>query len=114
MGDNYSIDQIFDNLIDNAIKYTNNGEIKITLYNIENEVCVDVMDWGMGISEEFLPALFNPFTQEDNSDRRNYEGTGLGLAPVKKYVEINNAKIRVSSKKNKVTTFTIIFKSAEN
>ncbi len=66
----------------------------------------------MGISEEFLPVLFNPFTQEDNNDRRNYEGTGLGLALVKKYVELNNAKIEVKSKKAKGTTFTIIFKPA--
>jgi PAS domain S-box-containing protein len=115
LGDIYSIGQIFVNLIDNAIKYTNEGEIKITLYNNnENEVCVDVIDSGTGISEEFLPALFDPFTQEDNIDRRNYEGTGLGLALVKKYVEINNAKIRVSSKKDKGTTFTIIFKPAGN
>ena len=112
-GDNYSIGQIFVNLIDNAIKYTNKGEIKIVLYNNnENEVCIDVMDSGMGISEEFLPVLFDPFTQEDNSDRRNYEGTGLGLALVKKYVEINNAKIEVKSRKDKGTTFTIIFKPA--
>ena len=112
-GDNYSTGQIFVNLIDNAIKYTNKGEIKVILYNnSQKEVCVDVMDSGTGISEEFLPALFDPFTQEDNSDRRNYEGTGLGLALVRKYVEINNAKIEVRSKKNKGTTFTIIFKPA--
>lgn len=52
----------------------------------------------MEISKEFLPKLFDPFAQEDNIDRRNYKGTGLGLALVKKYAEINNAKIGVSSK----------------
>ena len=115
LGDNYSVGQIFVNLIDNAIKYTNKGEIKVTIYNNkENKVCVDVMDSGIGISEEFLPTLFEPFTQEDNSDRRNYEGTGLGLALVKKYVDINNAEIKVKSRINKGTTFSIIFDPAEN
>ena len=110
-GDRYSIGQIFVNLLDNAIKYTNRGEIKVILYNnSENEICVDIIDSGLGISDEFLPVLFNPFTQEDNFDRRNYEGTGLGLALVKKYAELNNAKIEVKSKKGKGTTFTTIFK----
>lgn len=110
-GDSYSIGQIFVNLIDNAIKYTNKGEINVILYNNnENEICVDIMDSGMGISEDFLPVLFNPFTQEENFDRRNYEGTGLGLALVKKYAELNNAKIEVKSKRGEGATFTIIFK----
>lgn len=113
-GDNYSIGQIFVNLIDNAIKYTGKGEINIILYNNqENEICVDIADSGVGISEEFLPILFNPFTQEESSDRRNYEGTGLGLALVKKYAELNSAKISVKSKKNEGTVFTIIFKPPE-
>ncbi len=114
-GDNYSIGQIFVNLIDNAIKYTNKGEIRVILYNnIHDEVCVDIVDSGIGISREFLPVLFNPFTQEDNNDRKNYEGTGLGLALVKKYVELNNARIEVKSKKDEGTTFTIIFKPTRN
>ena len=67
----------------------------------------------MGISEEFLLLPFNPFTQEDNSDRGNYEGTGLGLALVKRYVELNDAEIEIKSKKEKRMTFTIIFKPSE-
>jgi signal transduction histidine kinase len=112
-GDSYSIGQIFVNLIDNAIKYTTKGEINVILYNLENNVCVDITDSGVGISKEFLPTLFEPFTQEDSSDRRNYEGTGLGLALVKKYVELNNAKIFIKSEKQVGTTFTITFKPIE-
>jgi signal transduction histidine kinase len=115
LGDNYTVSQVFVNLIDNAIKYTNEGEVNIILYNnSENDVCVDITDSGIGINSEFLPILFEPFTQEDNSAVRNYEGTGLGLALVKKYVEINKAKILVKSKKNKGTTFTLIFNSLRN
>jgi PAS domain S-box-containing protein len=110
-GDNYTIGQIFVNLIDNAIKYAEEGEINVMLYNNDNkEVCVDIADSGIGISEEFKPSLFDPFTQEDSSTTRNYEGTGLGLALVKKYVELNNAKISFRSKKDKGTTFTVTFK----
>ena len=115
LGDSYSISQIFVNLIDNAIKYTNSGEINVILYNnSENEVCVDISDSGIGISEKFLPLLFNPFTQEDNSDKNNYEGTGLGLALVKKYAELNNAKILVKSKKSGGTVFTVKFKKFQD
>jgi PAS domain S-box-containing protein len=110
IADHYSIEQIFLNLIDNAIKYTSEGEIKIEVTNNkENTVCVSVSDTGIGISSDFLPHLFNLFSQEDMGITRNFEGTGLGLALVKKYVEINNAAIKVESAKGKGSKFTLIF-----
>ena len=108
--DKYSTGQIFVNLIDNAIKYSKKGEIKISMYNKENnKLCVEVKDSGIGISEKYLPDLFNPFSQEDMGITRHFEGTGLGLALVKKYVELNGADIEVTSKKGEGTKFTVTF-----
>ncbi|PKL87144.1 MAG: hypothetical protein CVV23_16915, partial [Ignavibacteriae bacterium HGW-Ignavibacteriae-2] len=63
-------------------------------------------------SQEFLPSLFNPFTQETEGYTRKFEGNGLGLALVKKYCELNNVQITVQSEKNKGTTFTLEFRQA--
>ena len=108
--DEYSVTQIFGNLIDNAIKYTTKGMVEIIVHR-ENEGCltVDVSDTGIGISKEYLPNLFDAFTQEEQGYTRRYEGNGLGLAIVKKYCEFNNAQIEVKSKKNVGSTFRILF-----
>ncbi|MGE5410789.1 MAG: ATP-binding protein, partial [Clostridiales bacterium] len=110
-GDIYSITQIFANLIDNAVKYTNDGEIDVVLYNCEDSLCVDVSDTGIGISDEYMGRLFQPFSQEDTGYRRRFDGNGLGLALVLKYAELNNAEIKVKSEKGKGSTFTVKFKS---
>ncbi len=108
--DEYSVSQIFSNLIDNAIKYTLKGSIEIVIKrNTENLLYVEVRDTGIGIAEEFLPHLFEPFRQEEQGYTRKFEGNGLGLAIVKKYCEINSAKIEVESKKNTGTTFRVTF-----
>lgn len=106
--DDYAVNQIFVNLIDNAIKYTHKGFVKIRLHSQENEkYTVEVEDSGIGISEEYLPDLFTAFTQEDHGYSRKFEGNGLGLALVKKYCEIIDANISVKSKKDVGTTFTV-------
>ena len=108
-GDNYAMTQIFSNLVENAIKYTETGTIEIILYERGNTVCVDVKDTGIGISKQFLPDLFNPFRQETEGYTRRFEGNGLGLALVKKYCEMNDGIISVASEKAKGTTFTVTF-----
>lgn len=108
--DEYCVTQIFANLIDNAIKYTKEGYVEIILKENENkEKVVQVKDTGIGISEEFLPRLFEPFVQEEQGYSRPYEGNGLGLALVKRYCELNNSSITVESQKNVGTTFTVTF-----
>ncbi|MDR3625424.1 MAG: HAMP domain-containing sensor histidine kinase, partial [Ignavibacteriaceae bacterium] len=108
--DEYSVLHMLQNLINNAVKYTEKGEVKIKLYkNEESKTCIDVKDTGIGISEEYFPNLFKPFTQEYTGYSRKYEGNGLGLALTKKYAEINKTEIRVISKKGAGTTFTLIF-----
>ncbi len=108
--DEYTVGQIFNNLFDNAVKYTEKGKITVSLKKDKDKnIIVEVADTGIGISEEYLPNLFTPFSQEEQGYTRKFEGNGLGLALVKKYCEINNAEISVKSKKGKGTKFRILF-----
>jgi len=105
--DRYTLTQAVANLIDNAIKYTEEGGIEIKA-EFSMETCkINIKDSGIGISEYYLPKLFEKFTQETQGYTRKYEGSGLGLTLVKKYCEVNNARISVDSKKESGTTFTI-------
>lgn len=109
-GDRYSIYQIFVNLIDNAIKYTQEGEIEVMIDRDEkNNVIVSVEDTGIGISEEFMEYLFDPFMQEERGYSRRFDGNGLGLALVKRYCELNGASIFVESEKEKGSKFVVTF-----
>ncbi len=105
--DRYTITQIFANLIDNAIKYTNEGDVTINLSQNNEIYLCEIIDTGIGISDEYLPQLFNVFSQEEQGYTRKYEGSGLGLALVKNYCEINNALIEVESKKGIGSKFTV-------
>ncbi len=108
--DEYSVNQIFNHLIDNAFKYTQKGKVDIVLgRDPSNNIYVDIIDTGIGIADEFLPNLFLPFTREEKGYTRNYEGNGLGLALVKKYCDLNGAEIKVTSAKGKGTTFRLMF-----
>lgn len=108
--DEYSTNQIFYHLIDNAIKYTQTGKVEISLeLDPRNNLYVDVSDTGIGISEEYMGMLFTPFTREEKGYTRNYEGNGLGLALVKKYCELNHAEIKVTSRKGKGSVFRVTF-----
>ncbi|MEW6508437.1 MAG: PAS domain-containing sensor histidine kinase [Bacteroidota bacterium] len=108
--DEYSVNQIFYHLIDNAIKFTNTGKVEIDLnMDPRNNIYVDVIDTGIGISEEYMKLLFTPFTKEEKGYTRNYEGNGLGLALVKKYCDLNNAEIKVTSQKGKGSIFRVTF-----
>ena len=114
-GDKYSLGQVFINLIDNSIKYTDNGEITIDIKKLEDKIVVSIKDTGIGISKEYIPKIFEPFVQEDTGRHRNIEGTGLGLALVQKYIKINNAEINFVSEKGKGSTFNVTFvPAAEN
>jgi signal transduction histidine kinase len=112
LGDEYTLVQAFQNLIDNAIKYTNNGKIEILLNKMENKICVNIIDTGIGISESYIKNLFEPFSQEDNGYTRKFEGTGLGLALTKKYIELNSGILTVNSKKGEGSIFSVILNKA--
>jgi PAS domain S-box-containing protein len=109
-GDQYSISQIFINLLDNAIKYTKKGKIDISiLRNQDNKINVIIEDTGIGISDEFMKNLFTPFMQEERGYTRSFEGNGLGLALAKKYCDLNGITIKVESKKGIGSKFTLTF-----
>ena len=108
--DEYFVYQIFVNLLDNAVKYTDRGGIKVVLKrNVINQLTATVEDSGIGISKEYFPSLFESFTQEEQGSRRRYDGSGLGLSLVKKYCELINAEILVDSEKGKGSKFTVVF-----
>ncbi len=108
--DQYSVNQLFSNLIENGIKYTNNGLITIkTFINEYGKIQVDIIDTGIGIAKKYLPSLFEPFSQEEQGYTRSYEGIGLGLSLVRSYADLNNAEIKVKSEKNKGSIFSVIF-----
>ncbi|MCK9281311.1 MAG: ATP-binding protein [Melioribacteraceae bacterium] len=108
--DEYSLGQIAANLIDNAIKYTESGSITVSLKkNLLNKLEMTISDTGIGMSDEYKSRLFTPFSQEEEGYTRKFEGTGLGLALVKNYCNINDAEIRVESEKGKGTSFIITF-----
>ena len=112
--DKYTATQIFQNLIDNAIKYTPHGFVTIRTKSNSENVIVSIIDSGDGISKEFQLDMFEPFRQEEQGYSRRYEGAGLGLSLVYKYCELTNAKIDVESKKGTGTSFHIsIQKSKE-
>jgi signal transduction histidine kinase len=108
MADKYTFEQIFQNLISNAIKYTRQGQVDVVVFKTD-KIFVEIKDTGIGMSNEYLEKLFIPFSQEDVGHKREFEGNGLGLALVKKYVEINNGVIKVESEKDMGSTFTVIF-----
>lgn len=112
--DSTKLQEILSNLISNAIKYTSAGG-KVTIdtkelpYDKEGYVLIQtkVTDTGIGMSEEFLPSLFELFTRERNTTLSKIPGTGLGMAIVKNFVDLMNGSIEVESELGKGSTFTI-------
>lgn len=95
--DKIKLQQILSNLMSNAIKFTEKGHITILVEYILEMLTVHIIDSGIGISKENLTKLFQPFTQIDASNTREYGGTGLGLTICKKLVELMNGQIMVQS-----------------
>lgn len=105
--DQYSISQIFVNILDNAVKFTESGKIEIIVKDSGDMIDIEISDTGIGISTEYSPNLFKPFTQEESGYSRSYDGIGLGLALVKSFCDLNGHKITISSKKNSGTKVII-------
>lgn len=104
-GDLERLTQIFVNLIGNAIKFTDEGSVKVTVSLKDKGFDFSVADTGIGISRSAQKKLFQPFTQADRSSSRNYEGTGLGLAICKRLVELMGGSISLKSEVGEGTTF---------
>jgi len=105
IADEARIKEILNNLVSNAIKFTENGEIKITAKEDDKNILVSVRDSGIGIPEEKMGNLFQKFYQVDASLSRRYGGTGLGLSITKQLVELQGGKIWVESNEGKGSEF---------
>jgi signal transduction histidine kinase/DNA-binding NarL/FixJ family response regulator len=110
VGDAYRIEQVLSNLIGNAIKFTDFGEITVTLNGSQEQdslykLRVEVTDTGIGVSEELQPLLFSPFKQIDTPTRSGSSGTGLGLSISKRLVNLMGGSIGFKSKANKGSSF---------
>ena len=112
-GDPSRLAQILNNLIGNAIKFTDKGHVKIKLDFIgETEknlsVRFAVEDTGIGIATDKLESIFESFTQSNSSITRKYGGTGLGLAITKRLINLQDSEIKVESQLGKGTTFSFV------
>ncbi len=115
IGDVYRLRQIIVNLVGNAIKFTEKGEVVVTMTVLErrgDEVAieVEVRDTGIGISKEAAARLFKAFEQAESSTTRKYGGTGLGLAITKQLVEIMGGQIRLESEPGVGSRFIFNFR----
>lgn len=108
--DEYFITHSVSNLIENAIKYTNLGNIRVSLSDLpDGGIRLDVEDTGIGISQEYLQRIFDPFTQEEIGYTRSFEGIGLGLSITQGFLASIGARLLVESEKGKGSKFTVLF-----
>ena len=108
LGDEESLEHILDNLIDNAVKYTDAGGQVIIRWRREGEGCLlEVQDSGIGIPQQHLDRIFERFYRVDRARSREVGGTGLGLSIVKHLVQNQGGEIRVASQMGKGTTFSV-------
>ncbi|WP_370574337.1 PAS domain S-box protein, partial [Methanomethylovorans sp.] len=106
LADEYKLKQIIYNLVENAIKFTGEkGSIDIEVSLTEDMLQFSVRDNGIGIAKESLDKIFDPFIQIDGSISRKYGGTGMGLALVKRFVELHGGSIHIESKLGKGSDF---------
>lgn len=109
-GDSLKLAQVFINLISNAIKFTNDGNIFITIRLIDNlndkvKIFFEIRDDGLGISKEKQTEVFEEFYQENTKTNKSYKGTGLGLSIVKRIITAMNSQISIESALGKGTAF---------
>ncbi|MFC4700707.1 ATP-binding protein [Glaciecola siphonariae] len=111
IGDQLRIRQVLVNIVSNAVKFTNRGEVNITLrekvMNGQTTLQISVKDTGIGMSEKAVRTLFDRFTQADSSTTRQYGGTGLGMAITYNLVSLMQGDIKVASKLNTGTQFVV-------
>jgi signal transduction histidine kinase len=107
IGDKMRLQQLFTNLIDNAIKYTQEGSIRITIEKREDNARVQVMDTGIGIPQEEQEKIFKRFYRVEKSRSKETGGVGLGLSIAEWIVQAHKGRIEVESKLNRGSTFTV-------
>lgn len=106
-GDRQELDRMLSNLVSNAVKYTQAGEVQLSLAKDDSYARIVVADTGIGIPEEALPHLFDEFFRARNAKELQEAGTGLGMAITKDLIERYNGQIEVHSAEGQGTTFVI-------
>ncbi|MFH1666070.1 MAG: ATP-binding protein [Elusimicrobiota bacterium] len=104
--DPFKLEQLFINLFDNAVKYTEKGVITISAVKFGSYIKIEVIDTGIGIPKEHLPRIFERFYVVDKSRSRKLGGTGLGLSIVKHIVLLHNGSITAESPANQLGSGT--------
>ena len=112
ISDKLKINKILNHLIDNALKYTHEGFVKVSCKKINDFIELCVEDSGIGIKPEMLKVIFDYFRQEEETTTRQFGGLGLGLSIVGENVKLLNGAITVESEKGKGSTFTVIIPCA--
>ncbi|MFA6599932.1 MAG: ATP-binding protein [Candidatus Omnitrophota bacterium] len=117
VGDPFRLRQILTNLISNAIKFTEAGEVRVRAAKVSHDAThavlrCDVEDTGIGVAREKLEAIFESFTQADSSTTRKYGGTGLGLTIAQRLAQKMEGVIQVQSDIGHGSTFSLVFKAA--
>ena len=107
-GDKTGIEAVFVNIISNAIKYTPaGGRVTINIYKSGNDVCIKVVDTGIGIAPEDIHRIFDRFYRGRSETTRAIAGSGLGLSIVKRIVDLHKGTVYIESKENQGTTFLV-------
>lgn len=106
--DHAILTRVINNLLDNAVKFTDTGGVHIDVTRKGDEIHVAIGDTGVGIEDKFLSHVFDPFVQESTGLDRTHQGSGLGLSVSKRLVELMGGTINLASTKNKGSVFTII------
>jgi CheY-like chemotaxis protein/two-component sensor histidine kinase len=111
--DRANLEKVINDIIDNAVRYTDKGAISIEtgFYKEYDEVFVRIKDTGVGIDNEYLPYIFDTFSQESIGYERKYQGMGLGLPLSKRLLELMGGRIEISSQKDKGTIVNIFIPS---
>lgn len=107
-GNEQLMEQAVTNLIVNAVKYSRSEIIDVNLKKLDDKICIDVTDYGVGIAPEHLDRIFERFYRVDKARSRSNGGTGLGLAIVKNIAILHSGSVEVKSELNKGSTFSII------
>ncbi|MDO5476104.1 MAG: response regulator [Eubacteriales bacterium] len=113
IGDDMKLRQVMINILGNAVKFTpSGGSVKFIVetaakFNGKTTLRFIISDTGIGMSKEYLPRLFDAFSQEDSSSTNRFGSTGLGMAITRSFIELMNGTISVESEKQKGTTFTV-------
>ncbi len=109
-----AVEKVAKKLVENAIKFTHEGNVRVDIGRRGPHVYFSVRDTGVGISESFMPELFEAFKQESQGLDRSHEGSGLGLSVARHLVRVMNGHIEVESTPGKGSTFTVYLGAADS